>query len=219
MDNELINTNKISIGIVANEMNLQRQMQLSCIDSLDNKAGILIGFESLLFVSLLTYSFQNIFDILAFIVLIISIALLIKSYQVKPFKFNPNPNELIDKYMFYPVYPDKDIKDTPSSVEQIIVDQRKAYNDNSKLLHKKGSVIKWAVVLLFISILLFGINKIGIGGEKKMNDKDQLNSSEAESVLKPNLNAENIIRLNDEPVADANPKAENIIQKNDDKKD
>jgi hypothetical protein len=179
-------TSKISLDIVFDEMQQQRKLQLKNINSLDTKAGILIGFESLLFVNLLFRDFNNLLFVIGFIVLIASLFCLIVGIQLKSYKFNPHPNVLINDYIFRQPSPDNG-ETKPSSKEQILVDQHSAYIQNESAAKQKAFWVKVALWLLLLSVFLLGSHKLG---GVKMSD-DTASSASQEQTAKPNPAADN----------------------------
>ena len=152
-----------SIDIAEEEMQELRSIQASSIDSLDTKAGIIIGFigatiafvgRNLKWETLLHWKINCIY----FGVLVASLINSVKGYWVKGYKFNPKPRVLIDDYMFRL---QESTNEKPGAKEQILVDQVKAYEDNEKILDRKALSIKLSLFFLIISIFLLIIILIG----------------------------------------------------------
>jgi hypothetical protein len=203
-------TAKKSIDIVRGEMESQRTLQVAAIDSLDTKAGLLLGFESLLFVGLISAGDNSMFYTIGFGGILLSLGCLVWSMQLRRFKFNPSPDALVDDYMFREINPDKKKDKTrPSSKEQILVDQREAYKQNEMLVKSKGFWLKISLWLLLVSVIIIGINRIG--GERMAKEAEKPRKGQ-EQVASPNPSAENTHEYSEKPAV-PNPNASNTIEK------
>lgn len=120
--------------------------QVSSCESLDAKAGILLGFEALIFTTLLGHAqVTTIFVFLELAIIFIAIILDILALVVKNIELDPHPYHL---YMEYGLADLSEIK--RQVMENLVV----CYKENEDFLHQKSQKINLSMFLLSIGLLM-----------------------------------------------------------------
>lgn len=229
---------KPGIDVVREEMIRQRDEQMASFNSLDTKSGVMLGFQSLLFVNLFQYPMNSFCALLGFAGVFLSLILMAWGIRLRVYRIDPHPKELINDYMFREADPDSD-ETKPSAKEQILVDQYDAYSHNKGIVHDKAQWFKRSLVVLLLSVFILGADKIGgafmidkptsqpatsqptttppVQGQVAKPNPAAVNTiqkslNQTSPVAKPNANAVNVLLNSQNTPAKANPAARNILE-------
>ncbi|MBI3321820.1 MAG: hypothetical protein HYZ91_06100 [Candidatus Omnitrophica bacterium] len=147
-----------SLDVILQEMQELRRFQNSSVEALDAKAGTLVGFLGVIMTLsagklYFDYPLSSLLSALCMLSLIGSLINAVRGLQVRGYHFNPSPDALVDDYLFR--HPDEWRGDKAGAKEQILADQRDAYNQNKVMLDKKTACVQWTINLLLAGVLFF----------------------------------------------------------------
>jgi len=147
-----IETLKIIYESVKEQLNLQIQL----IDSLDTKAGVLIGFNGIILSIMLTL-YNKVFIplfIVGVIFFLVSMLIAYMGYKTEKFRRDPDPKKLRIKYS----------SKTVREITEVLIDNMIAsFEENSNKIKQKAGFInkgfiasEMGILLLFLSIIIGG---------------------------------------------------------------
>jgi len=158
---------KNSHQILFTEIKERLRDQFQSIDSLDNKAGLTLGFIGALFAGLinsdwfLTLSHIYLLPILAlFILTTLSLLLVI---LVRQYRKDPEPSSLIKGY---------ENETEEKTVAQLIRNFEECYNNNEPQLKHKRIFLNLGFVLLFLTLVFFAVALYNNNKFASENNKD-----------------------------------------------
>lgn len=176
-------------------MDALRTFQSDAIQTLDTKAGVILGFSGTILAVFVTAAKADLtcLAINGFVLLAAAIVLGVLAMMPRDFRYNPKPSVLLNDYMLRE--PDAA---TNGAKEQILADKVKGYEENKVMLDQKAEQVKWSAICLGIGVLFLSAH---ILWRKSMANESPTTSNTVPSTAAP------------APIAEPNPSASNTIKK------
>ena len=138
-----------SSNLIFDEVRRQLELQLNALESVDNKVGIMIGFNGVIFgiaasINRDIISYLWIFRI-GLIALLISLLFAVISYWFRKYAADPEPGALLKYYLN---------EEEQSTRKQILANYVRAYYINGGILKEKVIMAKLSIIILCGGILL-----------------------------------------------------------------
>ena len=140
-----------TLELVYNEVDNALNRQFQSLDGLDTKASVIIGFVGVtLGISLNLYPHSNAYLFGSCMTLfLVSIFFAISAYKVERYRRDPEPRKLTGKCLR---------EDNEKVKKQLIDNFIQSYEDNKIKMGKKVKYINYALILLFIGLIVLTIS-------------------------------------------------------------
>ncbi len=133
--------------LIFEEIKERLKDQLDSVDSMDTKAGIVLGFNGAILAALLNSDWFRTLPIyfLGFILLAICVTtgVALKAFLVRAYKKDPDPSKLIEGYQG---------KKENETRGQLIRNFEKCFNNNKEMIENKKKYINWSFKLLALTV-------------------------------------------------------------------
>ncbi|PIR58224.1 MAG: hypothetical protein COU70_02055 [Parcubacteria group bacterium CG10_big_fil_rev_8_21_14_0_10_35_15] len=135
--------------LIFDEVKERLRDQFESIDSIDTKAGIVLGFDGAILAALLNSEWFRglpiyfLVPILLLICLVTGIAL--KAFLIKGYRKDPEPSQLIKGYQG---------KMEKETLGQLIRNFEESFNDNSEPIEEKKKYLNWSFKLLALAVVV-----------------------------------------------------------------
>ncbi len=188
--------------VVLQELSNQRSLQLSVLNFLDTKSGILIAVDTAIILFLLNdFEGSYLGIVIPFGCFLLSLGLSFLAIWPRKYKFNPSPQALVTDYLF------RKPNDKKSEASlQIISDMNEAYKFNERSVQSKRKGFKFGLIFFTIGVVFYVSFQL-LGGFTMENDNQGNNVDGADSsqaieepvnqLPTPNPAAENIQTFSD----------------------
>lgn len=141
-----------SLEIVFDEVRRRIESQHHSIESLNTRAGILLGLCALILTSSI-WSWQSLLPaiwlkIILLVLILVSASCSLLGYMVKSYRMDPAPGPLVDEYL------EKEINTTK---RQILVNWVESYSENERKIDDKVRLIMaslWSLVSAIIFVIV-----------------------------------------------------------------
>lgn len=173
-------------------MDALRAFQSDAIQTLDTKAGVILGFSGTILAVFVTATKTDLtcLAINGFVLLAAAVVLGILAMMPRDFRYNPKPSVLLNDYMLR----EADAA-TNGSKEQILADKVKGYEENKVMLDQKAAQVKWSAICLGAGVLFLSAH---ILWRKTMANESSTTTNSAPAapapIAQPNPNGSNIIK-------------------------
>ena len=143
-----------TLELIYNEVKDALNAQFQSIDSLDTKAGIIIGSVGVIIgISLNLYSHGNPYLFSSCMTLFLtSIFFSFSAYKIKSYRRDPEPRKIAEKYLR---------EDGKKVKKQLLDNFIVSFEDNKIKIEKKVKYINYSLVLLFIGLIILTLSVIG----------------------------------------------------------
>jgi len=140
-----------TLQIIYEVIRNQLESQLQLVDSLDNKGGIIIGFNAIIITLAFSIysSASSWLFVLGLLYLLISIYYSFLAYKAEKFRRDPEPRKLREKYS---------LTQFDQVLQKIIDNSIGAYEENRNKLKEKSQYINRSLIITFIGIILLTLS-------------------------------------------------------------